>query len=243
MQLGFRFRALALASAGLFVVAACGPSSGNGVTLASTQELRVRLTTEPATFDPGQQQWDYEAAVGRQTFEALLRTTKDGKDAVGAAADSYSIDSTGTIYTFKLHPGAKWSDGQPVKAADFVYAFQRLLDPRLDVVRGDAAQRQAVGDIGEDGAVRPQRIGLEDQPEIASFRRNLGAVFGIEEGLIAECDSTGIGMIQPGGRPQQGSLPAAGRAEERDHLASPQLEGDTLEHFVGAEAFVDIRDD
>ena len=131
MQLGFRLRALALASAGLFVVAACGPSSGNGVTLASTQELRVRLTTEPASFDPGQTQWDYEAAVARQTFEALLRTTKDGKDAVGAAADSYTIDSTGTIYTFKLHQGAKWSDGQPVKAADFVYGFQRLLDPRL----------------------------------------------------------------------------------------------------------------
>jgi oligopeptide transport system substrate-binding protein len=131
MHLGIRFRAIALATAALFAVVACGGSSGNGLTLASTQELRVRLTTEPASFDPGQQQWDYEAAVGRQTFEALLRTTKDGKDAVGAAADSYTIDSTGTVYTFKLHKGATWSDGQPVKAADFVYGFQRLLDPRL----------------------------------------------------------------------------------------------------------------
>ncbi len=131
MHLGIRFRAIALATAALFAVVACGGSSGNGLTLASTQALNVRLTTEPASFDPGQQQWDYEAAVGRQTFEALLRTTKDGKDAVGAAADSYTIDSTGTVYSFKLHKGAKWSDGQPVKAADFVYGFQRLLDPRL----------------------------------------------------------------------------------------------------------------
>ncbi len=131
MHLGIRFRAIALATAALFAVVACGGSSGNGLTLASTQALNVRLTTEPASFDPGQQQWDYEAAVGRQTFEALLRTTKDGKDAVGAAADSYTIDSTGTVYTFHLHKGAKWSDGQPVKAADFVYGFQRLLDPRL----------------------------------------------------------------------------------------------------------------
>jgi oligopeptide transport system substrate-binding protein len=131
MHLGIRFRAIALATAALFAVVACGGSSGNGLTLASTQGLNVRLTTEPASFDPGQQQWDYEAAVGRQTFEALLRTTKDGKDAVGAAADSYTIDSTGMVYTFKLHKGAKWSDGQPVKAADFVYGFQRLLDPRL----------------------------------------------------------------------------------------------------------------
>src|SRR3982074_3774772 len=95
MQLGFRFRAIALASVGLFVVAACGPSSGNGVTLASTQELRIRLTTEQATFAPGQTQWDYEGAITRQTFESLLQPTKDFKDVTGAAADSYSVDSSG----------------------------------------------------------------------------------------------------------------------------------------------------
>jgi oligopeptide transport system substrate-binding protein len=130
MQLGHRLRAFAIATLGL-LIAGCVSSGGPGITLASAQELRVRLTTEPASFDPGQTQWDYEAAVARQTFEALLRTSKDGKDVTGAAADSYTIDSSGTIYTFKLHPGAKWSDGQPVKAADFVYGFQRLLDPRL----------------------------------------------------------------------------------------------------------------
>lgn len=131
MHLGIRVRAGAIAGAALCLVAACGPSNAPGITLASVQELRVRLTTEPATFDPGQQQWDYEAAAGRQTFEALLRPTKDFKDVAGAAADSYTVDSTGNVYTFKLHPGAKWSDGQPVKAQDFVYAFQRILDPRL----------------------------------------------------------------------------------------------------------------
>jgi oligopeptide transport system substrate-binding protein len=131
MHLGFRFRALTLGGVALFVISACGGSTGGGVTLASNQELHVRITTEPASFDPGQTQWDYEAAVARQTFEGLLRTKQDGSDVQGAAADSYTVDSTGMVYTFKLHPGAKWSDGQPVKAADFVYGFQRLLDPRL----------------------------------------------------------------------------------------------------------------
>jgi oligopeptide transport system substrate-binding protein len=131
MHLGFRFRALTLGGVALFVISACGGSTGGGVTLASNQELHVRITTEPASFDPGQTQWDYEAAVARQTFEGLLRTKQDGSDVQGAAADTYTVDSTGTVYTFKLHPGAKWSDGQPVKAADFVYGFQRLLDPRL----------------------------------------------------------------------------------------------------------------
>lgn len=112
----------------MFAFAAC--SIASNFKLAPTQELRVRLSTEPSSFDPGQQQWDYEAAVGREAFEALLRPGKDFKDVAGAAADSYRVDSTGKVYTFKLHPGARWSDGKPVKAADFVYAFQRLLDPR-----------------------------------------------------------------------------------------------------------------
>ncbi|HEV1991293.1 MAG TPA: peptide ABC transporter substrate-binding protein [Candidatus Dormibacteraeota bacterium] len=129
MQAGNRIRAVALAAVGMVAFAAC--STGSKVQLASAQELRIRLSTAPSTFDPGQQQWDYEAAVGRQTFEALLRPTRDFKDVAGAAADSYKVDSTGKVYTFRLHPGARWSDGKMVKAADFVYAFQRLLDPRL----------------------------------------------------------------------------------------------------------------
>src|SRR5579872_2254822 len=114
MQLGFRIRAIALAAAALWVVAACGGSTG-GTALASTQELRFNLGTEPGTLDPGLQQWNYEGAVGIRTFEGLLKPSKDLKDVAPAAADSYTIDSTGTVYTFKLHPGAKWSDGQPVK--------------------------------------------------------------------------------------------------------------------------------
>jgi oligopeptide transport system substrate-binding protein len=131
MQLGFGIRAIVLGTAGLFAVAACGPTQqGGGVTLAPNQELRVNIGTEPSSLDPGQTQWVYEAAVDRQLFEAPLKASKDFKSVVPAAADSYTVDSTGTIYTFKLHPGAKWSDGQPVKAADFVYGWQRLLDPR-----------------------------------------------------------------------------------------------------------------
>ena len=129
MQLGNRIRAIALVTVALFVAAACGGSTGT--TLASNQELRVNIGTEPASFDPSQTQWVYEAAVLRQVFEAPLKATKDFKNVQGNAADSFTIDSTGTVYSFHLHKGAKWSDGQPVKASDFVYAWQRLLDPRV----------------------------------------------------------------------------------------------------------------
>jgi oligopeptide transport system substrate-binding protein len=129
MQLGTGIRAIALISVAAFVAAACGGSTGGG--LASAQELRVNIGTEPGTLDPGLTQWVYEAAVDRNVFEAPLKASKDFKSVVPNAADSYDIDSTGTVYTFHLHPGAKWSDGVAVKAADFVYAWQRILDPRL----------------------------------------------------------------------------------------------------------------
>jgi oligopeptide transport system substrate-binding protein len=132
MQSSNHFRAITLATIGLFAVAACGGSTtGTGVSLAGTQELRVNIGTEPITLDPTQQQWVYEAAVGRNVFEALMKPSKDFKTVVPNAADSFTIDSTGLVYTFKLHPGAKWSDGQPVKASEFVYGWQRILDPRL----------------------------------------------------------------------------------------------------------------
>lgn len=128
MQLGTGLRAVALTTVALFVVAACGTGSGGSST---AQELRVNIGTEPSTLDPGLTQWVYEAAVDRNVFEAPLKASKDFKSVVPNAADSYTIDSTGTVYTFHLHPGAKWSDGVPVKAADFVYAWQRIVDPRL----------------------------------------------------------------------------------------------------------------
>jgi oligopeptide transport system substrate-binding protein len=129
MQLGTAFRALALTTAAVFAVTACGGSSGPG--LAATQELRAPIDAEPGTLDPTRTQWNYEAAVDRNIFESPLKASMDFKNAIPSAADSFTVDSTGTVYTFKLHPGAKWSDGVPVKAADFVYAWQRMLDPRV----------------------------------------------------------------------------------------------------------------
>lgn len=161
-------QALVLVSAGLFAVAGCSNATGRPtITLASNQELRLAIAAEPGTLDPGQQQWDYEAAIGRNSFETLLKPTKDLTAVTGLAADSYTVDRTGTVYTFKLHPGARWSDGQIVKAADFVYGWQRLLDPRLaapyapfyySIKNGQKVNRMSPTDPGVDAAL--QTLGL-----------------------------------------------------------------------------------
>ncbi len=65
----------------------------------------------------------------RQVFEPLLAFDQDLKPKP-AAATSFDVSQDGKTYTFHLRQGAKWSDGQPVTAKDFVYSFRRLLDPK-----------------------------------------------------------------------------------------------------------------
>ena len=134
MQLGNRFRAVALATAGLCVAAACGGTTGApsaNLAPASGQILRVNDGVEPNSYDPTQQTYTYEAAVGRNVFEPLLKPKADLSDVQPAAAQSYSVSSDGLTYTFKLRANAKWSDGQPVTASDWVYGWKHLLNPAL----------------------------------------------------------------------------------------------------------------
>ena len=74
MQVGTGIRAIALASAGIFVVAACGTSTTTSENLAPNdkQILRVNDGTEPNSYEPSQESYAYEAAVGRNVFEPLL---------------------------------------------------------------------------------------------------------------------------------------------------------------------------
>jgi oligopeptide transport system substrate-binding protein len=134
MRLSNGIRAVALASAGLFVVAACGGNNATpslNLAPAAQQILRANNGTEPNSYDPTQQTYTYEAAVGRNTFEALLKSKPDLSDVQGAAAKSYDVSSDGLTYTFHLQPNAKWSDGKPVTASDWVYGYQHFLNPAL----------------------------------------------------------------------------------------------------------------
>ena len=113
---------------------ACGPSSStSSQNLASPdkQVLNVNDGTEPNSYDPTQQTYTYEGGVGRQVFETLLKPNAAGTDVQGAAAERYDVSSDGLTYTFHLRSGAKWSDGKPVKAADWVYGYKHLLNPAL----------------------------------------------------------------------------------------------------------------
>ena len=82
---------------------------------------------DPSSFDPPKTSTVIEADVLGDLFEGLL--TYDASGAlVPGAAESWTISDDGKTYVFKLRD-ARWSNGDPVRAGDFVFSFRRLLDP------------------------------------------------------------------------------------------------------------------
>jgi len=82
---------------------------------------------EPETLDPAKSTGVPESNIQYELFEGLTTYTVDGQVAPGMA-EKWEVSDDGLTYTFHLRD-AKWSDGTPVTAADFVYSFQRLLNP------------------------------------------------------------------------------------------------------------------
>ena len=132
MHLGFRLRAVALATAGIFA-AACGGGGTTSANLApaAQQILRANNGTEPNSFDPTQQTYTYERAVGVQTYDSLFRAKADASDIEPVGATSMDVSSDGLTYTFHLRTNEKWSDGKPVVASDWVYGWKHFLNPAL----------------------------------------------------------------------------------------------------------------
>jgi oligopeptide transport system substrate-binding protein len=117
----------------LAVCTACDTGVTVAPKLAKDQVLRLELEDQPSTLDPGQTDPThlYETGVLRTISEPLLKPTSDLSGVVPAAAQSYEANGDGTAYVFHLRQTGKYWDGTPVKAQDFVYAWQRLIDPRL----------------------------------------------------------------------------------------------------------------
>lgn len=127
-------RAVALAVLVSAMATACNaptPPLTQGPRLAKDQTLRVLLDDQPPTLDPGQTQYPYETAVLRAIDEPLLKPASDLSTVTPAAAQSYDVTNNGAVYVFHLRKTAQYWDGTPVKAQDFVYAWRRLIDPRL----------------------------------------------------------------------------------------------------------------
>ncbi|HEY3255560.1 MAG TPA: peptide ABC transporter substrate-binding protein [Polyangiaceae bacterium] len=106
-----------------------------GFTLSTSTGRRAdfRFTngTEPKTLDPQLATGDPEHRILSSIFEGLARLDARSLEPVPGVAESWEISADGKTYTFHLRPDARWSDGHPVTAHDFSYAWRRLQEPSL----------------------------------------------------------------------------------------------------------------
>lgn len=99
-----------------------------GTVLAEKQLLVRHIKDEPASLDPAKAVGLPEIRVIRDLFEGLVNQDAKGNLVPCVATRWQSNDNR--VWTFTLRDNARWSDGTPVTAEDFVYSWQRLVDPK-----------------------------------------------------------------------------------------------------------------
>ncbi|GEN89630.1 peptide ABC transporter substrate-binding protein [Oceanobacillus sp. FSL W8-0428] len=190
----------------MFVISACGSnndnegSSDNGDSSASGEQvLNMVETAEIPTGDPALATDAASFIVFGQTMEGLY--VLDGEDQpVPAIADGDpEISEDGLVYTFKLKEDAKWSNGDPVTAHDFVYAWQRALNPdtgsqyaymfsgvienATDIMNGDAAVEELGAEAVDDYTLE---ITLEQPVEYLNSLLAFGTYLPLNEDFVEE---------------------------------------------------------
>lgn len=95
------------------------------------QTLRLAIPDQPQTLDPALSRLPGEATIGRQVTTTLLGPSPDLEGVRPLAARDYSVSPDGLTYTFHLRPGMAYATGHPVVAQDYVFAWTRLIDPRV----------------------------------------------------------------------------------------------------------------
>ncbi len=94
--------------------------------------LLVGNAIEPKGLDPHIVSGVGEANILRTLFEGLITSDPEHDTATpGGAALEVTPDATATVWTAKLRPDGKWSDGMPVTARDFAFSYERILTPEL----------------------------------------------------------------------------------------------------------------
>ena len=131
-----RLRLVFVAGAATLLAACSAPDpersipvgGASGTELAAEQILNKNNGAEPQTLDPHRAEGVPASNILRDLFEGLVSEAPDGS-LIPGAAETWQINDDGTVYTFTLRADGRWSNGDPVTAADFAYGIQRSVDP------------------------------------------------------------------------------------------------------------------
>lgn len=122
----------------IFTLTACGNETKTSETkidntkqeetaVAAKTDLKFILHNEPEILDPVIAADSSCVPIFTNVFEGL--TTLNGNDqVVPGVAESWDINEDGTVYTFHIRDNAKWSDGEPVVADNFIYTWEKVMN-------------------------------------------------------------------------------------------------------------------
>lgn len=127
-----RMKKLTLAMCMLAGLGLAGCSSQESSINPSSAEQSIKITTfgELTTLDSAVYDDVPTSDMIGQAFEGLYRIGPNNTLELGVAREEPTISADGLVYTFKLKPEAKWSNGERVTANDFVYTYRKLVDPK-----------------------------------------------------------------------------------------------------------------
>ena len=118
----------------LLIISIIGCTSEQSTNVESGTEnqiLHIGNGTEPQDLDPHTVTGSPEKKLTMALFESLLVYDTKTLELLPAVAASWSASENNLVYTFNIREDAKWSNGDPVTAHDFVYSWNRILHPIL----------------------------------------------------------------------------------------------------------------
>lgn len=127
--------------------------SGGGT--SSRADLTFINRGEIGTLDPNRMAWMQDIRVGYAIFEGLYSLDPKTLEAVPGASEPVQISEDKTVYTFRIRDNARWSNGDPVTAADFIFAWRRMLEEPgdytylLHYIKGAKDYEKAFGEWGK----------------------------------------------------------------------------------------------
>ncbi|ODM43777.1 peptide ABC transporter substrate-binding protein [Cereibacter johrii] len=129
--------------------------------MAAAQVTIVRGNdTDPATLDHHLTSTVAESRIMNDLYEGLVVQDAQAK-VVPGVAESWEISEDGLTYTFKLRDDAKWSNGDPVVAEDFVFALRRIMTPATAAIYANILYPIANAEAVATGGKQPEELGVE----------------------------------------------------------------------------------
>ncbi|MGZ9811351.1 peptide ABC transporter substrate-binding protein [Pseudoroseicyclus sp. H15] len=182
---------------------------------AQDSSFTMRMLDESPSIDPSLIEDVSGSDIARQLFEGLMNQDAEGNVIPGVATD-YEVSEDGLTYTFNLRDGAVWSDGEPVKASDFVYSWQRAANPETASPYAWYIELMSIENASAviAGEVEPSELGVE-APDDSTFVVHLTTplpyfpqmvthttTFPVPEHVIAEL---GDSWVEPGNMVSNGA--------------------------------------